>query len=387
MAARRHRLSELISALRTWFENRPIRERPDGTVDERDTMFARAARSSGTAAYQDYYERRPGLRSADDRIRQKPPLGSPEALYHDPEIRKETEAYFEAIEAIEPDQTTVSEWAEQLKRASDPEQTLSSLARELGAVAVGYTRIPPAYIYSHHGRFDENYGQPVDLDHEYAIVFLVEMDRDSMNHAPKPPVIRESAKQYYHAAVIAKTVGEVLEERGFAAESQYDAHYEVILPPLAVEAGLGELGRNNILVADKYGSRVRIGAVTTTRPLRDDEPISLGVERFCRRCNRCARTCPARALETQGKEPVRGTRKWPTDETRCYSFWRQVGTDCGICMNTCPFSHENTVLHNTTRRIIKHAPWLAPALLWLDDRIYGGGTDFRETTSKSGENE
>lgn len=376
-----NRLNDLFLTVREWFKNRPIRDRPVERFDERDTMFARAARESGTSEYEDYYELRPEYQTVDDRIRRKPPLGSPDAHYHDPERTAETEAYFESIEAIEPDPERVAEYVDRLDDTPDPEQVLTSLARELGAVDVGFTELPSEYVYTHNGRFDENYGEAVDLDHRYAVVLLVEMDRKSMNHAPKPPVLQESAKQYYNAAVIAKTIAAVLRRRGFEAEPQYDAHYEVLLPPLAVEAGLGELGRNNILVADKYGSRVRIGAVTTMRPLRNDEPISLGVERFCRSCNRCATTCPARALERNGKSSIRGTKKWPTDETRCYSFWRQVGTDCGICMSTCPFSHENSLVHNTTRRIIKHAPWLAPVFLWLDEHRYSSSADLMPETT------
>ncbi|MEF8894345.1 4Fe-4S dicluster domain-containing protein [Halodesulfurarchaeum sp.] len=376
MGTFRSRMNELRSTMQDWLVNRPIRDRPADTVDERDTMFARAAREPGTQEYDGYYERRPENRAVDDRIRQKPHLGSPDALYHDREIARETEEYFEAIEDIDPDPETVAAWTDELDRADTPEAVLEALAQDHGAVDVGFTQLPEEYVYSHKGRFDANYGEPVSLDHEWAVVFLVEMDRKAMNEAPKPPVLRESARQYYRAAVIAKTIGAVLRNRGFEAEPQYDAHYEVVLPPLAVEAGLGELGRNNILVADKYGSRVRIGAVTTTRPLQNDEPISLGIERFCRSCNRCASTCPARALEPAGKESVRGTEKWPTDPTRCYSFWRQVGTDCGMCMNTCPFSHENTWLHNTTRQIIKHAPWLAPLFVWVDKGLYSYSVDL-----------
>jgi reductive dehalogenase len=360
----------MLSVLREWLENRPIVSRPTDTFDERDTMFARAARQAGTAEYSDYYDHRPEYQHDDDRIRRKPPLGSPDSLYYDETSSQKAQRYFETIEDIEPDSETVSKWATELESASNPEPMLASLTTELGAVDVGFTTLPSEYIYSHAGRFDENYGKPVTLDHQYAVVFLVEMDHDTMSEAPKPPVLHESAKQYYRAAYIAKTLAAVFQSQGANAKPQYDAHYEVILPPLAVKAGLGELARNNILVADKYGSRVRIGAVTTTLPLQSDDPISLGVERFCRSCNRCATSCPARALETGSKKSVRGTEKWSTDETRCYSFWRQAGTDCGICMATCPFSHPNTMLHNTTRRIIKHAPWLAPVFLWIDDHVY-----------------
>lgn len=370
MVALPGRLQDVIETLRKRVQNRPIRGRPTGSVDERDTMFARAERRPGTPEYADYYDRRPEYREADDSIRRKPPLGSPESQYYDPDLANAAEQYFEAIEDLEPRPGRVQEWADRLATAANPEPVLESLATNLGAVDVGFTELPSELVYSHKGRFDDTYGKPIDLGHEFAVVFLVEMDHGAMEQAPKPPVLRESAKQYYNAAHIAKTMAAVVREQGFDAEPQYDAHYEVILPPLAVEAGLGELGRNNILVADTYGSRVRIGAVTTTMQLRSDDPISLGVERFCRSCKRCATQCPARALETGEKQVIRGREKWPTDETRCYSFWRQAGTDCGICMANCPFSHPNSFLHNTVRTIIKRAPWLAPVLLWVDDIVY-----------------
>jgi reductive dehalogenase len=350
--------------------NRPITERPDGRVDERDTMFARAERTPGTEAYEDYYERRSDLQETDDRIREKPELGSPEALYYDPSVTPEADHYFQSIEAIEPDPAVVEEWTERLEAADEPHLVLREMAQTLGAVDVGCTNLPEEYVYTEKGRFDEHYGESVALDHDHAVVFLVEMDFDELQHAPKAPVIRESARQYYRAARIAKTMTAVLEEAGYDAAPQYDAHYEVVLPPLAVEAGLGELGRNNVLVADRYGSRVRIGAVTTDLSLPDDDPISLGVERFCQHCKRCATQCPSRALTTGEKVDVRGTEKWPTDDARCYSFWRQAGTDCAICMANCPFSHRNTPLHNAVRRGIEWAPWLAPVFLYFDELLY-----------------
>jgi reductive dehalogenase len=364
--------SEIRDRIRTLRRggNRPITERPAERVDERDTMFARAERTSGTPAYEDYYERRPDLQATDDRLRAKPELGSPEALYYDPAVTPEADHYFESIAAIEPEPAVVSEWVDRFEAADEPHEVLCDMAETLGAVAVGCTTLPQEYVYTENGRFDENYGESIDLDHEWAVVFLVEMDFDEMQAAPKAPVIRESARQYYRAARIAKTMTAVLEGAGYDARPQFDAHYETILPPLAVEAGLGELARNNVLVADRYGSRVRIGAVTTDLSLPDDDPISLGVERFCRDCKRCATQCPSRALTTGEKVDVRGTEKWPTDDARCYSFWRQAGTDCAICMTVCPFSHRNSPLHNAVRRAIALAPWLAPAFLYFDELLY-----------------
>jgi ferredoxin len=30
---------------------------------------------------------------------------------------------------------------------------------------------------------------------------------------------------------------------------------------------------------------------------------------------------------------------WKIDHDNCYERWRSLGTDCGICLSTCPFSH------------------------------------------------
>ena len=146
---------------------------------------------------------------------------------------------------------------------------------------------------------------------------------------------------------------------------------EEILPPLAVRAGLGELGRHNILVADRFGSRVRIGAVTTSMELTHDTPADLGVDHFCTSCRKCAESCPSNALSLGEKETIRGVAKWPTNAERCYGYWRTVGTDCGICMAVCPFSHRDNWFHNLVRAMIHHFPWSHRPALWFDDLVYG----------------
>ena len=50
--------------------------------------------------------------------------------------------------------------------------------------------------------------------------------------------------------------------------------------PMAVDAGLGELGRNGLLLTEKYGPRVRLCKVFTDLPLEPDEPIDLGPSIF-----------------------------------------------------------------------------------------------------------
>jgi reductive dehalogenase len=342
-------------------------------LDERDTMFARMARRAGTAAYEEYYSRRPELKSADDHLRSRPPLLEPGGRHYDPVVTQQAREHFESIEHIHVDATLVQTWQATLEATSEPASALGELCLSLGAVAAGCTRLDPEYIYTHKGRFDQDYGHEVLLDHQSVVVFLVEMDFDEMQRAPGAEAIRESARQYYEAARIAKSVEAVLRARGAEAKAHYDAHYDLILPPLAVNAGLGELGRNNILIADRFGSRVRIGAVTTSLRLAGAEPIDLGADHFCEVCRKCARTCPSHALSEGGKQEVAGVLKWPTNVERCYGFWRALGTDCGICMAVCPFSHRDNWFHNTVRWAIRHFPRLHRLALLCDDLIYGRG--------------
>ena len=339
-------------------------------VDERDTMFARAARRAGTSAYADYYARRPELKDVDDALRALPPLLSPGATFFDEAISAEAEQSFGGITSFVPDDALVARWAGRISTARSLSRILKDMAIALGAVNAGSSRVEPNLVYSHRGRHDHHYGEEIETTPGWALVFLVEMDHARMQSAPRAPVIAESARQYFRAARISLTMVAALERAGFDARSQHDAHYDVILPALAVSAGLGELGRNNILVADRFGSRVRIGAVTTEAPLEQDDPVDLGVRHFCEICRKCAENCPSRSLSLGRPVLVRGAIKWPTEVESCYRYWRTVGTDCGICMACCPFSHKSNWLHGIVRWAIRRSRLAARIALRCDDFIY-----------------
>jgi len=345
--------------------------RPDARVDERATMFARMARVEGSEEYREYYERRPELRKGDDHLRSLPRLASPGGSLYEPGAANDAQEYFRRIEEIEVESADVARWRARLESGANRTAVVEELLREYGAVAVGCTALHSAYVYTHKGRLDEDYGEAVELDHPSAIVFLVEMDFEAMQRAPHLEVIAESARQYFIAARASMVLEAVLRECGWSAKAHYDAHYDVILPPLAVNAGLGELGRNNILIADRHGSRVRIGAVTTDCEVEYSTPISLGADEFCETCKKCADNCPSRSLTTGGKEMVRGVAKWPTRVETCYAYWRSVGSDCGICMACCPFSHRNNWFHNAVRWSLSRWTWLRRPALFFDDLVYG----------------
>ena len=344
---------------------------PTERFDERDAMFSRAALEPGTPAYAAAYARRPGWKDVDDAIRSLPRLTEPGGKLFDPDVMAETAGLFAALERLELDPEWLAAQSAALRGASEASAHLARLALRLGAVAAGWAPLEPAFVYSHKGRFAAQWGEPVQLDHRHALVFLVEMGSDAMRRAPSAEGMRESARQYHNAARIGLHLEALIRAAGFDAKHHYDAHYDVILPPLAVLAGLGEIGRNNILIADRLGARVRIGCVTTSMPARLATPKALGVRAFCEVCRKCAESCPSGALTSGDREEVLGAPRWPTRVERCYRYWRQTGTDCGICMACCPFSHPDGALHNLVRRIVRRAPWAHRALVRGDALIYG----------------
>jgi len=73
---------------------------------------------------------------------------------------------------------------------------------------------------------------------------------------------------------------------GYPASANHVLHYDGLMVPLAVDAGLGELGRLGYLITKEFGPRVRLGAVTTNLPLIADKPINFGVQDFCNICKK-----------------------------------------------------------------------------------------------------
>jgi len=77
---------------------------------------------------------------------------------------------------------------------------------------------------------------------------------------------------------------------------------DVSLRHLAVEAGLGVLGLNRLLITKEYGPKVRIGAVITSANLNPDKKME---EKFCTDCMLCVETCPVKAIGKDGTVNVR----------------------------------------------------------------------------------
>ncbi|MFH2056057.1 MAG: reductive dehalogenase [bacterium] len=340
-------------------------------VDERDVMFSREEYLPGTQKYETYYSMRPEHRLADDRLRQLPAMFEPGACYYDPQHAPRVAEIFDQTEALTGQvDGEVSPQRQEIDAAAAT-RIVRRMLLEGGAAAVGIAELDQAFAYSHVGRGPEKWGEPIVNDHRYVIVFSLEMSYEPVESAPRLPITEETGRRYLQGAELSIDLAREIREMGYPARAHIaGSNYQIMLAPVAHAAGLGELGRLGYLITPRLGPRVRLGAVTTDLPLLVDKPISFGVQEFCTTCKKCADNCPSQAIPSGEKVEVRGVEKWQLDIDKCIYYWRVAGTDCGLCMRVCPYSHPPTFVHNLVRAGIKRSAIARRLALWGDDLFY-----------------
>jgi reductive dehalogenase len=353
-----------------------------GTMERLDESFSVFVRTrglrDGSREYKTFYEANPELEEPDKERRNKGLLGKVGKIDagYQPNVAM-VHAAFEMDDFL--GKYAVSNPVENTPQANlDPEKAshiVKNFAKHLGAEMVGICELNPAWIYAkrgeiHYGNW-EDWGKELNDLPKYAVVFLVEMEREHVMSAPHTPSVVESAVNYAVGTHISTVLGRWFAHMGYRGSAENARNYDVILPPLAADAGLGEVGRHGYLIAPKFGARVRVFATLTDMPLIPDKPISLGVEEFCEKCMKCADSCPSRSIPTGPKTVCRGFEKWKLDDDSCFEYWARVGTDCSICMAICPYSRPNSYFHKFIRWFVAHAPVAKAVFPHIDNFIYG----------------
>jgi ferredoxin len=345
---------------------------PNGRIDERDSMFSRNELQPGSERFEAYYHRRPEKKLLDDNFRKRPGLMGQGALYYDPYSAVATEASFKTVAAFHA--LLDEERSPKKQEAVDPAKMavfLKQWAKKLGALSVGITELKPHHLYTIIGRGDR-YGQLVELDHRFALALTVEMDKTMVDRAPHGPTAMESAQQYLNSGAIAVQLAEFIRHLGYSARAHIDGSYRVVCPLVARDAGLGEIGRMGLLMTPKLGPRVRLAVVTSNIPLVTDQRVrDVTMIDFCERCLKCADACPSKSISFEGRQEIDGVKRWQINAESCFTYWCTVGTDCALCMRSCPYSHPDSFVHNVVRAGIKQSVLFRELALKMDDFFYG----------------
>jgi epoxyqueuosine reductase len=225
-------------------------------------------------------------------------------------------------------------------------------------------------------------GCPPEYDHsklpahyKSAIVVGVPMEWDEVLGSPN---ISTSYDAYARVSIAAVRIEGALKKMGYASRaSTPNSSYDMVVPPYAVDAGLGEHCRAGYIIAPETGSNCRTAVIMTELELAPDKPIEFGVKEFCNDCKICAEQCPSGAISFadsyEGLE-IRGYEHWYINNGACYNFWRESmgGMGCRLCVANCPYSRKDNWLHDMSRQLDPRDPTgiVRGTLLWMQKNFF-----------------
>ena len=198
--------------------------------------------------------------------------------------------------------------------------------------------------------------QPLETEKEfiipdsvkYAVVIINVQPRALSQIGPSSIAAAASTNQgYSQGALSAVALAQAIRSLGYVAIPCMNS--TALSIPLAIDAGLGELGRLGQLITPEWGPHVRIDKVLTNLPLKPEKPITFGVTEYCEECGICAQECPSGAISPDKKRSFEpppsagrggnpGAFKWYIDGKKCSRWWIESGAPCSNCMNVCPYT-------------------------------------------------
>jgi reductive dehalogenase len=352
---------------------------PIQRFDERDMVFARQDLvryfGKGSPQFKKYFKKHSEHKEFHLKLSKKTPLGGLN-LSDSPMFK----AQFKMIDQIGSEQLVTGKPSPNKITLSPDRAALKIKNNALlyGADLVGIGPLNQQWTYSHVGTTagDQSsylpWGTEINLNgHASAIALGFRMNLDLLSAAPYFPTMLASAQAYSTSAWTAIRMADYIRQMGYSARAHHFSNYQVLVVPVAVDCGLGELSRAGYLITKKFGLSVRLSAVTTDMPMQHDTPVDIGVQSFCEGCMICADECPSGAIPTGGKTLHNGLLKWKLDEKKCYAYWHVNGTDCAICMAVCPWTKPQKPIHKIAAHLASIKGPHQRLMAWADRAIYG----------------
>ncbi|MBA7534320.1 Epoxyqueuosine reductase [subsurface metagenome] len=229
-------------------------------------------------------------------------------------------------------------------------QQIKDTARMYGASLVGICEVNPKWVYSY-----DISGNVVQIPSEfkYAVVIVIKMDAEAIQSSPTFLASTVTEVGYLRMAFTISCLAGFIHNLGYQAMPM--GNDTALSIPLAIDAELGGLGRNGLLITRRYGPCVRICKVFTDMPLKPDKPKNIHVEEVCKNCKECADACEAKAIQTRTETSFEiacpsnniGIKRWAVNHDRCYEFWIENGTSCSTCIAVCPYTKRGINLGAT----------------------------------------
>lgn len=254
---------------------------------------------------------------------------------------------------------------------------IKKVAHLYGATIVGIAKLNPDYCYDVNLRGAPPGPFKVPQHWKYAIVVGVPHEWDMVLANPAHGT---SYDGYNRVRNCSGRLTAFIKNLGYPARSHHPPiHYDLIVPPITVDAGIGELGRHGFVITPETGSNLRTAVVSTNIPMTVDKPIKFGVQEFCKSCKICAKNCPSGAISMADsfKGMVkRGYEHWYITTGKCFNFWMQAmgPLGCRLCLAVCPYSRKGNWAHRASKAIDVNDPTglAKDVLLWMQKAFIKG---------------
>jgi len=210
----------------------------------------------------------------------------------------------------------------------------------MGIKSIGYTRLAPELMIK------DKFIQYPDV-----IVLTMEIDEKIIETAPGAEAKRLNDLFYKKFGDITCRLSDYLRQNGFATETAHPLEEIVNYSLLGQKAGLGFIGKSNILITPELGPRQKISAIFVSivnlpiKEAKGDNEHSW-IREYCDKCGKCAKACPEKALiQTEG---CHGDKEIEFIQELCIG----CSKGCTYCIEECPFDQKGyDIIKNRFDRI------------------------------------
>ena len=347
--------------------------------EQRNDLFLRAfwdetIRSDKTMAFFNSYRMKAAPRRGDGFTQRDYALRNASWLVSDIiSERSASEGKREGFSSAILEDTPVADFQAELGTVEEEATQIKKIAKWFGADLCGITAFDQRWQYSSRVDARDMSSVPNDLPAGITSVIVMAHEMDEGLVATYPSALAGAAtgREYSHEASIVMQLAAYIRNLGYEAiPSMNDTGLAI---PYAIQAGLGEYARNQLVITSEFGPRVRFSKIYTSLPLAHDRPKTVGVKKVCDVCTRCAQACPVKALpfdapkQAEGQSVLRGVRKWTSNAEACFGYWAKLASDCAICLRVCPFNRDYAKWQNRLWLKLALSP-LRNLALWIDDK-------------------
>ena len=152
---------------------------------------------------------------------------------------------------------------------------------------------------------------------------------------------------------VAAEIGQILQKHQVkywippaAQENETELRALFSFKTAAARAGIGWFGKNDVIITERYGPRVRLSAVLIDEIFAYGRPVTVG--RCPDDCTECIDICPCKALKNR-QWTIGTDRSEIIDYQKCNrmrsAFIPKLGRKnaCGLCLAVCPFGRSEQI--------------------------------------------